>query len=371
MNPLEEKERALWRQQKHLEFKDELRKNEKFMQFLERTDPRWRESFIDEYAFQKVNWIEWGAKHIEWLEREDLQWVEDATGRLKEIQQKKLFDIQCLWRAEKITLPQIKLTDDFSYWEKNILNCPFIEPVTESEVDMYIQYLQSENFEKSQGWLDRWQDYEEIKEAYNSENADRNFPDWYDFHNGRTGLSAYLLLPDIRGKKEEFYMDLWRNELHEKVEKQKQQPAPTPAPDSNLDQRPFLDYHKKGWMTWFINTFEDKQTQETFKRFGGENPYRDYDEYLQDDLRMLEHADRIVPIQGWFDWKEALHKTAFRYFREKVTEALPLAYEQYQMRVEMGLAFEVDPDLPVYDKWYHDALLRGRELNGEPRDYDF
>lgn len=297
MNPQEEKEKAIWRQQKHLEFKKELKSNEKFMKFLEKTYPFARQGFIDEYARDKVRWLEWGKFHIEWLEREDLQWLNDATDRLEEIQQKKLFDIQCLWRAEKTELPEIKTTFDFKYWEDNILNCPFISPITESEVDMYIQYLQSENFENTQGFLDRWQDYEEIKQAYNDGNANRNFPDWYDFYNGRTGLPVYLLLPDIRGEKEEFYLSLWREENEKKAKEKQKVKEQTPAPpDPDADRRPHLDYHKKGWLTWFVNTFEDKETQEHFKRYGGERPYGDYDDSLEDDLRTLELADRIIPI---------------------------------------------------------------------------
>ena len=372
MNPNEEKERALWRQQKHLEIKKELRSNEKFMQFLEKAYPFSREGFIDEYAGEKVDWIEWGPTHIRWNEKEDLQWLNDATAPLKEIQQKKLFDIQCLWRAEKMNLPQIKTTFDFKYWEDNILNCPFVQPVTQTEVDLYIQYLQSENFENQQGWFDRWQDYEQIKEAYNSTNANRNFPDWYDFHNGRTGLSVYLILPDIRGSKEEFYLNLFRQETFKKAEQQKKKEQEQPIlAGAKTDQRPWLNYHQKGWLTWFVTTYEDKQTQEFFKRYGGENPFNDQDEFIENDLRLLEHADRTIPIQGWFDWKEAIHKAADRYRREKIIESLPSAFEQYHIHLEMKLSFEETTPIFTLNDWYHKAILRGRELNGEPLNFDF
>src|ERR1041384_1540012 len=151
MNPEQEKEKAEWRKQKFLEFKEELLRNEKLKKFLANVYPTSRESFISDYAQQKVTWLEWGPNHLKWLERDDLQWVNDATSRLKEIQQKKLFDIQCQWRAEKIKIPGVRITCDFYYWEENIFNCPFISPVSSQDFDLYMQYLQSSNFEKEQG----------------------------------------------------------------------------------------------------------------------------------------------------------------------------------------------------------------------------
>ena len=402
MTPEEEKNRALKWQQQHLQFKAELMTNEIMLRFLEDAYPNSREEFISDYAHKKVQWLEWGPNKAQWLEREDLSWVNDATARLKEIQQKKLFDMQCQWRAEKISIPGVEVSSDFDDWEDDIFNCPFLEPVTESEVELYAQYLQSENFEKYQGFLDRWQDYEAIKAAYNeSEEASRNFPDWYDFHNSRTGLSVYLLLPDIRGKKEDFYLDLWRDHSRKRyaIEMEKKQaiqhppseapqtPARTPeastpstevpaetakAPEDPVEKRPRLDYHRNGWMTWFVNTFEDKDTQQNFIKYGGEKPFEDRDESLDDDLRLLSRADKPVPIDGWFDWREAIHKAASRYCREKIAEALPIAFEQYKMHIDTNITFErPDADRIGFRNWYRNAVLDGRELNGEPRDFDF
>ena len=379
MNPEKEAERARWRIEKHLELKKELQQNQQLKDFLADAYPNTIDDFIDQYAKKKLDLLEWGPKYKEWLEKDDLVWLEDATQRLGEILQKKLFDAQCLWRAEKMEIKQLKLTCDFNYWEDNIFRCPFIEPITQSDIDIYMQYLQSSNFENQQGWLDRWQDYKSIKAAEQTGNANRNFPDWYDFHNGRTGLGVYLLLPDVRGDKEEFYLNLWRIEtmkkgkqLQKQWEQEKKQQLENPdmpiAPEA--DRRPFLNYSKKGWLTWFVNTYEDKQTQEIVRRYGGERAFDDYDEYIEDDLDMLGKADKPVAVQGWFDWKEAIHKAADNYRKEKIMEALPSAFEQYRMKVDMGIPFEEKkPLLP--DDWYNQAILRGRELNGDPFDFNF
>ncbi len=373
MDSQKEKEKLLWRQQKHEEIKQELLTNEIFMKYIEKGNPLFRERFIDDYAAKKVNLLEWGPDYVKWNERDEMQWIDDATKRLKEIQQKKLFDLQCLWRAEKISLEEITLTCDFDYWEKNIFSCPCIEPVNESDVEMYIQYLQSENFENEQGFLDSWQEYDEIKEAYLTDEGMRDVPEWYEFHNSRTGLSVYLQLPDIRGDKEEYYLKFWRKEFHAKADNEQKimKEIAEVFPLAETEKRPSLDYFKKGWMTWFVNTFEDKPTQEAFARYGGEIIFADRDEYLEDDLELLATADRIVPMQGWFDWREAVHKAADGYRREKIIEALPIAYQQYRVRVDTELGFELKESRAKYNSWYYDMILRGRELSGEKRDLNF
>ncbi len=349
MNPGKQADIALWRIEKHKEIKKELQQNQKFKDLLINAYPNTVDEFIDSYAKKKVEWLEYGPRHKEWLERDDLKWVEDATRRLGEILQKKLFDAQCLWRAEKLDLPGVKLTWDFKIWEDNIFRCPFIEPVTQSDVDLYIQYLQSSNFQNEQWFLDRWQDYEEIKRAEQTGNSNRNFPDWYDFHNGRTGLGVYLLLPDVRGDKEEFYFDLFRQEAQEKAkvlqkkmdEERAQQLANPDMPVTpETDRKPFLNSSAKGWITWFVNTFEDKQTQEMFKRYGGERPFDGNDDNMHDELDMLSKAGRPVAVQGWFDWKEAILKTAENYRKEKIIEAMPEAFEQYRLKIDMGLVLQ-------------------------------
>ena len=390
MNPQEEKEKAIWKQQKLIEFKQELKNNAIFLSYLEKTPPHARERFIDEYASDKVNWLDWGPQHVAWNDAEDLQWVELATKGLKEIQQKKLFDAQCLWRAEKLDIKEINIGFDFYYWEDNIFNCSFIEPINQDEVEMYLRYLLSDNYEAGHGFFFRWQNYAERKKEYNDESEMASFPEWYDFYNGQTGLSIYMEFPDIRGDKEAFYYKLWvaervKNDKKKKVEaeaqKVEQQKAAetqaassdAAAPQIDVDRRPHLDYFEDGWMTWFVKTFEDKQTQDIFDRYGGEERNFDFDEFLDKDLDILCKADKLIPIEAWFDWKEAVHKIADKFRREKIAEAMPFAYKQYRVSIDLNLGFEeVQPLFRMEDwGWQYEAILRGRELNGEPRDYDF
>ncbi len=223
---------------------------------------------------------------------------------------------------------------------------------------------------KEMGWFDSWQDYEEIKEAYNTDNANRNFPEWYDFYNGRKGTGVYMLLPDIRGEKEEFYLDLWRaSKKKEWDENQKKYPLNNPA------SHKFINFYDKDLVAWFVSTFENKEVQHYYKAFEWSNKNGDDKEMLEEDLELLFDADEFVPIESNMNWKEAIKIAAQKYRLRKTAEALPEAYEQYLMTIQMGIGFASENDLfNDFTKTKEDRInhiLLARKLNGEPEDLNF
>lgn len=368
----EEKEKAQRRKQLFLQYRAELAANPVFQQLLERTYPTSREGFIEDYVRQKVMWLEMEEFHRTWTEKENLQWVELAAQAIDQILQKKLFDAQCLWRAEQLHLDAVDVTADFKYWEKNIRACPFLEPVEESEVDMYIQYLHSFNYEMELGFMEHWQDHENITDAYKGDDSGGNIPEWYDFHNGRTGLGIYMTLPDVRGEKEGFYMDIWRNVVVRKEQNRVKAEIQAQKDAGTYDERPRLAYYQRDWMKWFVETFEDSDTIEAYRRNQKVSDSFSNNEALENDLDMLGRADRKVPIEGWFDWREAVHKAADNYRKIRIEEALPVAFEQYRLAIDLGLGFAEDHDRKVgWNDGYRKAILDAREANGEPRDFDF
>lgn len=350
--------------------KKELQSEERFKNYFSGFNPVSVEQFISSYASQKSLWHRFGDFYIEQNEAEELQWIEAAVEHLAMIQQKKLFDAQCLWRAEKVTFPEVQICFDFQVWERDVLSCPFIEPITEADIELYQQYLQQNNMDlETDRWMESWQDYEQIKEAYNNEDSDFNFPEWYDFHNGRTGASSYLLLPDIRGEKENFYDDLSRIEERPKIEAQQAEY------DKTRDKRPHLrSVYDADFMTWFVSTFEDQDTQAYYKAYLQQSKNRDSSEQLMRDVELLSSAGELVPIEAHHDWREAIANAVARFRVKKIAEFLPAAYEQYALNQSMGI-------LPSNEKARNDyghirelwanRILRGRELQGEPRDFNF
>ncbi|MEP7170139.1 MAG: hypothetical protein ABI855_12270, partial [Bacteroidota bacterium] len=126
--------------------KKDLETNPKYKEFFSRFRADSIPAFINKIASDKAS-LEINGNAQKKLETGRILDPKDRAEKgLWEIQQKKLFIQQCLWRAEKAELPEIKVCHDFQYWEHNIKNCPFLEPVTEDEVELYIGYILTDDY---------------------------------------------------------------------------------------------------------------------------------------------------------------------------------------------------------------------------------
>ena len=343
----------------------EIDANESIQKYFSQFSSASVENFIDHLLRNKNMWMQYGHTYTDRMETDGVQWVYSAFSHLQTIQQKKLFDVQCLWRAEKLAIKEIELCCDFKVWEQDILNCPFIDPVSQEDIELYIAYLQQENKDEP-GWLESWQDYFEIKEAYNTGNESGDFPDWYDFYNGRKGTGVLMTLPDTRGDKEEFYKDILRQFDNEK------NAAKNEEWERTHDKRPYLQSYDKKQMDWFVHTFENKEAQQLYKSFEWGHRNREKEEIMEQDLELLFSATEDVPIAAHHNWMEAVQLAAEKYRVKKITEAIPEAWEQYMINIQTGIAFQ--PNGSSY-QWLKDLesknILEGRALNGEPADLNF
>jgi hypothetical protein len=345
---------------------EELQNEERFKNYFEGFNPASVKDFITSYARKKASWFRSGDFYIQQNEAEDLQWLNAAEQHLEYIQQKKLFDAQCLWRADKITMPGIEICFDFIVWERNIMSCPCIEPISETDVELYLQYLQQNNVDSDMRFFSDWQNYD-LWKAEHEDEENGNLPEWYDFHNGRTGAGNYLLLPNMRGDKEEFY---------EKLAREKQRPemeAKQAEWDKTRDKRPHVkSTYDKDFMDWFVATFEDKQTQEYYKARLRYNRNSGDKEHVNANIALLLKADEPISIEAHHDWKEAIERAVERYSIKKIAEFLPYAFERYQLNISMGVA-QVDNTVAYKTMRQHsvELILEGREINGEPRDLNF
>src|SRR5665213_924310 len=88
---------------------EDLKNNSKYKEYFEQYRPDSIEEFIKSYSQQKGNcWLRHGEMYLK-LENDAHNWFRvEADKCLWEIQQKKLFNLQCLWRAEKIQLEGVE-----------------------------------------------------------------------------------------------------------------------------------------------------------------------------------------------------------------------------------------------------------------------
>lgn len=351
-----------------IKWRKEIEENESVQNYFKGYKESSIRSFITEYLSHKYMWFRFGDMYKQLAEEAQTQWIDLAHEHLGVILQKKLFDLQCLWRAEEIKLEGITICFDFVVWQNDIFNCPFLEPITQSDIEMYQQYLEQEEVEISDYIInDEWQDYEIIKAAYlDSEKDDIEMSDWYEFHNLRTGNSSLLLLPDIRGNKERFYSGLYFKNKEEE-EAKKEQPIDTMP----QDDRPLLSGYDEKIVSFFVKTFENKEIQSKYKHYFESKTNRD-EIYYEDLVRELIQTKENIPIKAHYDFREALVLAYHAYRRKKVAEHLPLAFEQYQFNLRMGLSVgDRDPFYHSMRDNYVERFIAGRILNGEAPNLDF
>jgi hypothetical protein len=350
-----------------IQWRKELEQNEAVQNYFKGYQASSVKTFIDEYLNKKYFWFRFGDVYKQLSDDHKSQWIELAHDHLEIILQKKLFDLQCLWRAEQIELKGVEICFDFVIWQNDIFNCPFLEPITQDDIEMYQQYLLQEEMELIEYYAgEEWQDYEERKAGYLNPDGDYlEMPDWYEFHNLRTGNTKLLLLPDTRGDKEKLYSDLYFKNKEEQEAKQEQPPS------KPKDNRISLSGYDEETVTFFVKTFESKDIQNKRNHYNEYNDVRD-NMYYEDLVRELIEAKENIPIKAHYDFREALVLAYNEYRCKKVAEHLPLALEQYQFNIKMG--FSVGGEDLFYTglrENYVQRLIEGRVLNGEAPNLDF
>ncbi len=365
--------------------------DEKAKAWLNQFRPDSLRSALDSYAYRKAGWIINKERNAWYREHEALKYKNEAEKCLGNIQQKKLFDKQCLWRAEQFKHPAIETTQDFFYWECNVLNCPFLDPVTQEDVDLYISFLET-YFGENLSFLGSWQDYDsynsdrptiikmmnkpveendaEEEDAEEEDTADELMPPWYQFYDTHRGGGSLLLLPDVRKPKELAYANAAIIEEQKEYEKK---------PAAPVDPRPSLNLHEDGMLLDFIEEYE-KDSKEVLDAYHiNEDPDQDdegLEEALEDAWFKLSDCKEPFPIaRGITDWREALIMTAEQWEHKSIIKLLPIVYDEYIFRRQCGIEHPYDKQqAQTYREMadnYKARILRGRQLKGEPMDFNF
>jgi len=365
----------------------ELCNNKKISDYYKGYDPGSLDSFLKEYTAEKLRILEWAPSFIKWQDKEDLQHSEQAFECLKQIQQKKLFDLQCQWRAELITIPGIIVGEQFIDEGNNILNCKMVSPVSEEDLDLYLQFMGNEEYYQHSSNMPSmlWQMYWAIKMVYEGKEIPFfGFPVWYYYHNLMTGNSKYLLLPNIKGEKEEYYLQLSKGEIKENaakpiIEESVVIPGSIHAEDvakATPQPKRTLDYYREGFITRFVRNMEDKEVQKEFRNAGGEKLEKDMNDYGEMDVivRALSSYGEVLPIERSHNWKDALRATLNKHKYDKLKEAIFPAYEEYNMYISNNFEFASDKDNPILKSKSNQVMkeiLQGRKIAGEPEDFNF
>jgi len=311
------------------------------------------------------------------------EYINDAQECFWQIQQRKLFNMQCLFRAGKIKIPEIGSVHEFNFWEQHIAHCPFLAPVTKDEVELYKKYLQSDYCSiVGLAFLHGWQDYDTYHREYDDgsnyddddEDPEGVMPPWYVFYDMHMGTTELLTYPDLRGEAESQYRSLARehNGYNARINEIIANEGPMPR------QLPPLAGYSEEWLMHFADTYDTPENRQLLiNKFNVEGEFGENFEYVKDEVEkaydmVLSVAKEVWPVEWNEDWRQGLIKAAHKYKVKKIAEAMDYVFEEYEMRMDLGLTTEdAEPQLEAgYDTTRQEILL-GRKLSGEPEDFDF
>lgn len=343
----------------------DLRSNGKYISFFKDYSKLSVENFIDYYSRHKYNLLKYGEIYIKREENEFLEGKNRAEKRLWEIQQKKLFNIQCRWRAGLIEINEIRVCADFEYWSKNIENCSFLEPISEDDFNLYYDYILSDFFQDVD-WMLSWQNYTQIKEEYYKENG--MVPEWYLFFDDRRNTASLLELPDLRGEQEKFYLELWeQNQTGRYIQ--------SDILNSKKDLKPNLIYFDQEIIENFIKNFESPKLLEYYRAYR-RTALNEEDLELETAIEYLKKADETVEIEGGPDWRNAVIKASKLYKKRKIAIQHRQAYQNYLYREQYKIAHERYAD-DIEIEWRKEMSLKtiikineARIMNGETPLFD-
>lgn len=305
-----------------------LETDERFATYFQQFNDVSVANFINAYAHKKAMWLELGESFMEIQSRRDTEWIDLAYEHLEIIQQHKLFEAQCLWRAEQLIINEVEICFDFVLWRDDILNCPFIEPISKDDIKLYLEFLNT----GAEDDFNDWQNYEKIKDAYHhEEDSSINFPKWYRFCIERKRGSHLLSLLDIKKVHEEIYLDAWRKIGYAEKEKARADW------ELNGDKRPWIgNIYEPQFLDWFVKTYESPTDYSYYKAMQKGKIQKEEDYYTSLVCKLVR-ADEPIPVSTNADWKEALQDAYFSYEAKKIVEYLPVAFEQYTLKRNLNI----------------------------------
>ena len=327
------------------------------------------EPFLEGYLEQKIQYLEFGAKYAAHYEAMALKPQERAYRRLWEIQQKKLFNLQCEWRAGRLEIEGIATAADFTRWGQYIHECPLIEPVAEDEVDLYLAYIASDdcvditdrNWERTMDWqcfLDfrRYQAAEDLADEGGPDERHRlhnRYPDWYDYCDRHRGTSYLMRLPIVNAEN-----GYWAEPSGPPAfVKPAPVAAPVAAPAPALPpvaaaspvaaeaeaaapapRLPHLGIRDKAMTERLLRLVEPPEVLRYWQALENQPPNAPATAHAHEVIQQLGSVPYPVPIAPAATWQEAVYAAWVQQQKHELLGVMPAVYAEYCLREELGIA---------------------------------
>lgn len=368
------------------EINQQLETDQELKHWFEKFNKSSWKYFIGHYASTKRRALMFPTLYVNDFKPMNKEFNEYAKKALEYIQQVKLFLMQCEWRAGKLKIPFVQISTDFEIFGRHIMECPFLPPVSQEEMELYCRFLEQPEGDQFDNYehVREWQDYNAMKHEKDGETM-FGLSAWHEFYMAHYGVGFLLDLPNVRGEKEEYYCEVGFKEKKKKEEKEKGekkgQITEPPFPHAEFE-KPTPNYEED--LMDFARRYEEPDDVENvIDQIRAENHHGDfeYHDRLYDYLKLIPEPISFVPHH---DWKESLELTVIRYKKGKIIEALPRVWRQYNKDIGDDPEAYLHRRMAAADKdlvlnldtrgWraaHANWILEGRRVLGEPENLDY
>lgn len=329
--------------------------------------------FISSYTRERTAWLDLGASWLKMERHAEVRLLDEAYERLWQIQQKKLFNLHCQWRAGQIDVPGIAVEADFDDWNYDIKECQLIPPVSDDELDLYLAYLASDHCtDVGIGRGDfsghNWQKYDGFRRWLRAEETGEDdefggffgvisgmvcpYPAWYAYYDQYRGTGFCVSMPDVRGPGP-YRLPKPIREKHPEMAAiaAAQEAAEAAAPALPADAAPLsappvppaapklphLDPHDLALTETLFKRFESQELLHFMRACQYQTTETDHlTELANDASEELKHIRTPVPIRASPDWRQSLYVAYIDQRKAALVALLPGIYADYCQREEAG-----------------------------------
>lgn len=337
--------------------------------------------FLDSYARLLDDLHRNGPRYEENMEYLLHQHDKVARKHLWDIQRKKLFNLECQWRAEQVQVPGARLTADFEDWHEHIEQCRVVPPISPDELALYDAFLAQltdpDDLRDRNEWTRWWfiRRYPDVEDIETEDDLEQMLPEWSHFYDLHRGTGHLRHLPDVRGDKEHRYVQAGFRA------REQEDPSPPYVPDP----RPRLALYGPEFDDFVRELLRRFEPAATLRHFEAKL-YLDETDATEDRLDLPLALERLhnaglqpVPIRAHADWRAAVIEAANLHYLAQLRAALPRAYEDYCQRETLGISHARPRERKRYLKEgphvrfeaLAEQVVKGRAALGEPEDLDF
>ena len=367
------------------EIMQQLRTEDRFIQYFSNYSDTSVELFINHYAKQKALWYEHVNSFWALSENKESKWYTMAKEAINKIAEKKVYNQMCRWLMQEVTFPGIEICDDWNKWLKNPLYFPFAEPIEKEEVDAYINFIGSLGLSNPDEEYFSCSIYavlshtDEIKNIANGKviteedeyDNNYNYGRWFRYYDETFSTQFVGYVPLSKFHRESLYQNYKANLAKDPnaVNYWEAEGYEYPKHLSVESNRELIDK--------YVKQYETYQNKIGYEGWRWCTATRQFTERIDNILYELQEQEEYVPVESNDDWREGLMQASEMFEREKIVDALPHAYDEYVYLLDHKLGFEdwFEQTGPFMDTTTLDTIkadiLEGRRLNNEPENFDF